>query len=406
MLERAEAGGGVERTEGVAGDLACILEVDVESVALAGLELGRGKRHADAAGADIAKVVEQGSPAAAEVDHSLARLEPQLLGHVRVLAPLRLLERQREVAVVLGAAEVGHVTETQPDHLVGQRVGEVDVVAVSHRPWTRHPSRPERTARSPRARTARATGGVAAVARHGDQPSASSPTERRAGSAPRRWIARRRPRSSAGNASRSPSRRAMYWAVHGPRPRIAPIAAHELVERRAAIEPKLAAIDSPSERPDRIRPRPGHPERRQIGAGQHVRWRERVGQAERLQARHRGPEPLDEPADDRVRAGDADLLADDRSDSRLVRVPGAGDSEAGSRPDQRSEHGIPRERPNRVVNGRVEREDPARALNDVNQALPVREVRPQQQLVVRRRARARAPRDLPRSRPSAGTPRR
>ena len=54
-------------------------------------------------------------PAATEVEHAAAGLDPDLLGDVLVLAPLRLLERQREVAVVLGAAEVRELAHAEAE---------------------------------------------------------------------------------------------------------------------------------------------------------------------------------------------------------------------------------------------------------------------------------------------------
>ena len=82
--------------------------------------------------AALADVVEQRPPAAAEVEQPPPGLDPDLLGDVLVLAPLRLLEREREVTVVLGAAEVGELAQAEPEDPVDQRVGEVDVRAVGH----------------------------------------------------------------------------------------------------------------------------------------------------------------------------------------------------------------------------------------------------------------------------------
>ena len=84
--------------------------------------------------APAADEVEQRAPAAAQVEHAPARPDPDLLGHVLVLAPLRLLEGQREVAVVLGSAEVGELSQAEPEDAVDQRVGELEVAR--GRPWT------------------------------------------------------------------------------------------------------------------------------------------------------------------------------------------------------------------------------------------------------------------------------
>src|SRR5258707_13013791 len=59
--------------------------------------------------------------------------DAQLIGDVLVLAPLRRLKAEREVAVVLGAAEVRELPHAEPEHPVCQRVGEVDVLPVGHR---------------------------------------------------------------------------------------------------------------------------------------------------------------------------------------------------------------------------------------------------------------------------------
>ena len=51
---------------------------------------------------------------------------------ILVLAPLRLLEAQREVAVVLGAAEVRELAQAEPEDAIDQRIGELEILAVSH----------------------------------------------------------------------------------------------------------------------------------------------------------------------------------------------------------------------------------------------------------------------------------
>ena len=132
MLEGAEARDGVERAEAVARDLPRVVEVDVEAVAPAGRRLRGGQGDADPGAASAADEVEQRAPAAAEVEHAPARSDPDLLGHVLVLAPLGLLEAQREVAVVLGSAEVRELSQAEPEDAIDQRVGELEVVAVGH----------------------------------------------------------------------------------------------------------------------------------------------------------------------------------------------------------------------------------------------------------------------------------
>ena len=108
--------------------------MDVEPVAAAGGHLGRGQREAHAGGAAVAHVVEQPTPPAAEVDHATARADPDLLGHVVVLAALGLLEGEGVIAVVLGPAEVRELSQCEPDHPIGERIAEVDVLALGHYP--------------------------------------------------------------------------------------------------------------------------------------------------------------------------------------------------------------------------------------------------------------------------------
>lgn len=132
MLEGAEAGHGVEGAEALAVQPPRVVEMHVEVVASARRVLRLGQGDAEAAGAAGADEVQQRPPAASEVEHPPIGTDPDLLGDVLVLARLRLLEAQREVAVVLGAAEVRELAHAQAKDAVGQRVGEVDVVAVGH----------------------------------------------------------------------------------------------------------------------------------------------------------------------------------------------------------------------------------------------------------------------------------
>src|SRR6201989_3018913 len=132
MLKRAEARHGVERAEAFPVDLTGVLEVDLEPVTAARRQLCRGERHPHPNPAALPGVGEQRPPAATEVEQAPPRPNPDLLGDVIVLAPLRLLEAEREVAIELRAAEIGQLTEAEPDDPVGQRVGEVSVPAVRH----------------------------------------------------------------------------------------------------------------------------------------------------------------------------------------------------------------------------------------------------------------------------------
>src|SRR5205823_14489762 len=70
VLEGAEARHGVERAEGLAVDLPCVVQVDVETMSPAGGNLRGGHRdpHPDAAAAS--DEVQQAAPAAAEIEDS------------------------------------------------------------------------------------------------------------------------------------------------------------------------------------------------------------------------------------------------------------------------------------------------------------------------------------------------
>ena len=132
VLEGAEARDGVERTEAGAGDLPCVVQVDVEPVPPARRRLRGGQRDTDPGAAPAPDESEQRAPAAAQVQHAPARPDPDLLSHVLVLALLSLLEAEREVTVVLGPAEVGQLTETEPEDPIDQRIREVEVLALGH----------------------------------------------------------------------------------------------------------------------------------------------------------------------------------------------------------------------------------------------------------------------------------
>ena len=118
MLEAADARDGVERAEGVAGDPPRIVKVDVEAVPPARRHLRRGQRDADPRAAAVADEVQQRPPPAAEIEHPATGSDADLLGHVLVLAPLGLLEAQREITVVLGAAEVRELSQTKPEDAI------------------------------------------------------------------------------------------------------------------------------------------------------------------------------------------------------------------------------------------------------------------------------------------------
>ena len=132
MLERAEARDAVEHAEALARHLPRIEQVDVEPVPAARRRLRGGQGHADPGAAPAPDIVQQRTPPAAQVEHTPPRPDPDLLGHEGVLAPLSLLETQREVAVVLGSAEIRQLTQAEPEDAIDQRIGELEVLALGH----------------------------------------------------------------------------------------------------------------------------------------------------------------------------------------------------------------------------------------------------------------------------------
>jgi hypothetical protein len=84
------------------------------------------------AAALAADEVEQRAQPTAQVEYAAARSDPDLLGHVAVLAPLSLFPAQREVTVVLGRAEVGGLSQAEPEDAIGQRLCELEAFAGGH----------------------------------------------------------------------------------------------------------------------------------------------------------------------------------------------------------------------------------------------------------------------------------
>ena len=133
VLEGAEARDGVERAEGLGGHLARVVDVNLEAVSPACPRLGGRQRDANPSSAPPADEGKQRPPSASQVEQAPARSDPDLVGHVFVLAPLRLFEAQIEVPVVLGAAEVRQLAQAEPENAIDQRVVELEILAVGHR---------------------------------------------------------------------------------------------------------------------------------------------------------------------------------------------------------------------------------------------------------------------------------
>ena len=172
------------------------------------------------------------------------------------------------------------------------------------------------------------------------------------------------PRSDAGNASGClRPRSATYWAVHSPMPGSA--FSRRTIASRSSDGGEQPRIPGHGRREpdDRPRPRSGHADRRQVGRGELLRRREERDDAPR---RRRQPiaRPGHDPAGDRPGAGDGDLLADDRPDRKLERIPRAGNAQAGTRRDERGEQGVAGEVPVDRVDVRVEVEPATQATAD------------------------------------------
>lgn len=103
------------------------MEDDVKAIAPARPRLGCGERDPHALRPPIAREAEQSAPAAAKIEQPLAFADADLLRDVKVLATLRLLEAEREVAVELRAAEVRELAKAQPDDPVNRGVRELKI---------------------------------------------------------------------------------------------------------------------------------------------------------------------------------------------------------------------------------------------------------------------------------------
>jgi peptide/nickel transport system ATP-binding protein len=114
----------------------------------------------------------------------------------------------------------------------------------------------------------------------------------------------------------------------------------------------------------------------QVGLGQRRRRREGVGEAECAQARDRGSASLDDPPHQGRRNTRIGLSGGyDALDSGFEHIPGAGRPDTRPVPDQGSDERVRGEIAVRGVGIGVEIEDAAGALDDVDQARPVRQVR-------------------------------
>ena len=119
---------------------------------------------------------------------------------------------------------------------------------------------------------------------------------------------------------------------------------------------------------------PVSPNSAQAGGGERFRRREDVGEAELTESGDGGTEAFHQAPRDRARAGDRHLLADDRAHADLERIPGPDGAQAGQPDDARADQRVVPERP--VGGGEidVQVEQPPHLLDHVDEAVPVRQV--------------------------------
>jgi hypothetical protein len=106
--------------------------MNVQSMAPACSRLRGREGHPDPLGTAPPRVVKQCAPPTSEVEDAPSGADADHFGDVIVLAALSLLEGQREVPVVFGAAEVSQFTKTPPKYSIDCGVRELDVYTVSH----------------------------------------------------------------------------------------------------------------------------------------------------------------------------------------------------------------------------------------------------------------------------------
>ena len=139
----------------------------------------------------------------------------------------------------------------------------------------------------------------------------------------------------------------------------------EPVEADAPIEPDRVLGDRAGEQADSVRTSRRQPEAAEVGAGERGSGK-RVSQSEGLEAGHRRPEPLHQPSGNGVRMGEGHLLADDRANAGLERVPGTRRAKAGPGLEQRPDGRVPAEMARGLVQVEVEARDPASAVHHVH----------------------------------------
>ena len=151
------------------------------------------------------------------------------------------------------------------------------------------------------------------------------------------------------------------------------------LERARAVELDCPVGHSTGEGPDGTGTGDGQPEPLERRVGQLVRGREEMRETELLEAADGCAMARHQSRHQRVRGRHAHLLADDRTHARLERVPCPGWAHS---IDQRHEQWVPAQVLVSPSDIGVEVEDAPRPLDVVDQPLPVRKVRAQDEMLL------------------------
>src|SRR5262249_15832014 len=108
---------------------------------------------------------------------------------------------------------------------------------------------------------------------------------------------------------------------------------------------------------------------------------ERVGETEPLEPGHALAEPLHQPTRERAGGGDRDLLTEDGADSRLEAVPRPGRPQPRADAERAADDRVARKMTRGLVERELEVGDPPGPVDDVDELLPVRQVRAQHEVV-------------------------
>lgn len=171
--------------------------------------------------------------------------------------------------------------------------------------------------------------------------------------------------------------------MRGPRsdPRQIAQARDEILQAGRRLERQLARRDRGCQRADRARLRARRPDLPQVRVGERLGTREAMREPEVLESLDRLAERLHHARGERRRGLHGNLLAEDRADGDLERVPRPGNARAGARAHERRERRVV---PEVCADGQrigAEVEDPARALHDPAELRRGRKIRRQHDVV-------------------------